>query len=474
MKRLNLSEDLPPSSTEEWATFLTFINNFYTETDQERYLVERSIDISSQEFLQLTNKLETAQEIARLGYWSYGQSEDSLKLSNNLYEIFDLNQKHVPGTKKEFLDLIHSEDQEKVESILTHNFIDSFQLENQARILDQKGKYNWFHISCRKHNTYDDTNKKIIGIAIDISKQKKAEEKLEETNKKLIETARLAGMTDVAISVLHNVGNTLNSANVSVDMILETLSHSGLDRLSKITSMLENHRDNLCSFLTSDPKGMLIPQYLIALNQKLQEENNNISTEVSNLSKNIQHIRSIIESQQSISKTKGNIEKIYLPDLIDDALRISGSNITNNGIEFSKNFKDVGHIESDKTKIMQIIINFFRNARESIDANPIIKNKKINLTIQKNKNNLDISVEDNGNGISPDALEQIFNFGFTTKEKGHGFGLHSSILAAKELGGDIRAESEGEGMGAKFILTIPIKQEKTSTEIPCDLERNTP
>ena len=50
----------------------------------------------------------------------------------------------------------------------------------------------------------------------------------------------------------------------------------------------------------------------------------------------------------------------------------------------------------------------------------------------------------------------IFRYGFTTKENGHGFGLHSSANGARELGGDLRAESEGAGTGASFILELPI------------------
>jgi hypothetical protein len=56
----------------------------------------------------------------------------------------------------------------------------------------------------------------------------------------------------------------------------------------------------------------------------------------------------------------------------------------------------------------------------------------------------------------PDYMPRLFTHGFTTKAEGHGFGLHSGALAAKELGGTLEAASEGLGHGATFTLTLPL------------------
>ncbi|HEX5747505.1 MAG TPA: ATP-binding protein [Archangium sp.] len=66
-----------------------------------------------------------------------------------------------------------------------------------------------------------------------------------------------------------------------------------------------------------------------------------------------------------------------------------------------------------------------------------------------------IQVHDNGMGIAPEMLTRIFQYGFTTREEGHGFGLHSSALAAQELGGSLTVHSEGPGHGATFTLELP-------------------
>lgn len=67
----------------------------------------------------------------------------------------------------------------------------------------------------------------------------------------------------------------------------------------------------------------------------------------------------------------------------------------------------------------------------------------------------DAAVVDNGVGIAPESLERVFEFGYTTKKKGHGFGLYSSALAAKEMNGSLHVQSEGLGKGATCTLELP-------------------
>jgi signal transduction histidine kinase len=70
-----------------------------------------------------------------------------------------------------------------------------------------------------------------------------------------------------------------------------------------------------------------------------------------------------------------------------------------------------------------------------------------------------ISVTDNGVGIRPEHLTHIFEHGFTTRKDGHGFGLHSGAIAAKEMGGSLAVYSAGPDQGATFTLSLPLHQE---------------
>lgn len=301
---------------------------------------------------------------------------------------------------------------------------------------------------------------------MDINQRKKVEKELEISNQQLISTARMAGMADVAISVLHNVGNTLNSANVAIGIIQETMSKANFSKLSNIVTMMKENESNLEQYLTQDPKGKLIPEYVITLGEVLGKDHKTFVDEVTNISRSVKHVKDIIMAQQLVSKTNGIVEKVYLPELLDDALKIGGELFSKKDIKINKQYENVGFMKIDKTKLIQILVNLIQNAQEACLANENTSSKQIDFIIRKNnEQNVDIVVEDNGIGITPDNLKKLFNFGFTTKEKGHGFGLHSSILAAQELEGKLKAESKGEGQGATFTLTLPLSSAAPSPNL---------
>ena len=110
----------------------------------------------------------------------------------------------------------------------------------------------------------------------------------------------------------------------------------------------------------------------------------------------------------------------------------------------------------DKHKVLQIVVNLIRNAKYAVDHGPG-PGKRVTVSIQgATKERVRIQVEDNGMGIAPEHLRRIFVHGFTTKKDGHGFGLHTSALAAKEMGGTLHVHSDGPGRGARFILELPV------------------
>jgi len=108
----------------------------------------------------------------------------------------------------------------------------------------------------------------------------------------------------------------------------------------------------------------------------------------------------------------------------------------------------------ERHKILQILINLLRNSKNACSESDRA-DKRLTVRVANGEGRIKISVLDNGLGIPPENLARIFNHGFTTRQDGHGFGLHSSALAAKEIGGSLTVQSDGPGQGAAFTLELP-------------------
>jgi len=294
----------------------------------------------------------------------------------------------------------------------------------------------------------------------DITERKRAERKLEDLHRQLLDASRQAGMAEVATNVLHNVGNVLNSVNVSSSLASEHIRKSKAVNLTRLADLLQEHKDDLAAFLTSDPKGVQVPSYLVSLAEHLAQERALVLKELQSLSTNIEHIKDIVAMQQNYSQLTGVMEPLPLADLVEDALRMNMAALGRHGAQIIREYSDVPPVLVEKHKVLQILVNLIRNAKYALDeaGHP---DKRLTVHIARNGSGFaHVSVADNGVGIPPENLTRIFAHGFTTRKNGHGFGLHSAALAAKELGGSLTARSDGLGKGATFVLELPLQKKE--------------
>jgi len=303
-----------------------------------------------------------------------------------------------------------------------------------------------------------------FGVSKDITALKAAEAQLETAHQRLVETSRLAGMAEVATDVLHNVGNVLNSVNISCSLAIDRIRTSKTGGLSKVSALLGEHKDRLGDFFTRDPRGQQIPEYLNALADHLQDDQTVLLKELEQLLKHIDHIKQIVAMQQSYAKVAGVRETITAVQLVEDALHINAAALVRHDVHVKREFSDAPPINTEKHKVLQILVNLIRNAKYAMD-DAKRQHKLMTIRIGMEGGNVRIDVIDNGVGIPPENLTRIFGHGFTTRRNGHGFGLHSSAIAVKELGGSLEAHSEGPGAGATFSLLLP-QNCVTSSESP--------
>ncbi len=297
-------------------------------------------------------------------------------------------------------------------------------------------------------------------IARDVTSHKRSElelreahEQLEAAHVSLVDAARQAGMAEVAIGVLHNVGNVLNSVNVSASMIDGKVRESKASSLASVVAMLKEHETDLGQFLSRDGKGLEVLDYLEKLSQAIASEQKGVLTELEALSINVEHVKEIVNAQQSYATAVALAESLNIRDLLEDALRINVMALGRHQVTVVRNYSDTQCVHGDKHKVLQVLINLINNAKQAMGAS---ETKTLTLSTETGPaGEIRVSIRDTGSGIARENLTRIFAHGFTTKKGGHGFGLHSSILAAKEMKGALSVQSDGPGLGATFVLELP-------------------
>jgi PAS domain S-box-containing protein len=300
-----------------------------------------------------------------------------------------------------------------------------------------------------------------IVIRFDLSERKRADAALAKAHRELLEVSRHAGMAEVATGVLHNVGNVLNSVNVTATCVAENLRKSKAASLTRLVALLREHEADLGHFLTEDPRGKQIPNYLAQLTDHIAGEQAQAQQELAGLQKHIDHIKEIVAMQQGFARFSGLTEIVQVPELVEDALRMNASSLLRHDVKVIKEFSSVPPITVEKHKVLQILVNLLGNAKHACEA-ANRDDKQVTLRVIGSADRVHIEVTDNGVGIAPENLTRIFNHGFTTKKNGHGFGLHSGALAAQELGGALKVQSAGVGQGATFTVELPLQPREKS------------
>ncbi|WP_224365628.1 trifunctional serine/threonine-protein kinase/ATP-binding protein/sensor histidine kinase [Hyalangium versicolor] len=278
---------------------------------------------------------------------------------------------------------------------------------------------------------------------------------LRQAQARLVDTAREVGMAEVASNVLHNVGNVLTSAVINLEMMQRAVGASRVGRLRQATTLLLEHRDDLPSFLAPNARGGHLPEYLARLADELMGQQTRLLEDMDAMGRHIEHIRAIVQVQQIYAKSSLMTEECDLVSLIEDALRIQTAALERHGVAIRRELSPVPRLKLDKHKVLQILINLISNAKYALDAVPEGE-RHLDLRLTSDGKHVRIHVLDDGMGIAPEVREKLFVHGFTTRKDGHGFGLHSSALAAQMLGGRLTLESDGPGKGAVAMLELPI------------------
>ena len=309
------------------------------------------------------------------------------------------------------------------------------------------------HQRCQSEEMFLDS---VVQTLATVIERKQMERDREALSRQLADVSRKSGMAEVATGILHNVGNVLNSVNVSANLLIEGTESSHVTTLQRASDIIEQHQDDLAAFLCNDDRGRHFPHLLAELAQNLAKERDKQLEEIRSLIDNIGHIKEIVTMQQAYARASGTTEPVNLIALIEDALRMADPGLARHSVQVVREFEDLPTVVTERHRVLQILVNLISNAKHALTDSDC-DDRILALATGCDESGIFIQVRDNGVGISNENLSKVFSHGFTTRENGHGFGLHSSALVAQELGSSLSVHSNGAGHGATFTLCFPIK-----------------
>lgn len=304
--------------------------------------------------------------MTRTGGWALEIPSERLFWTDEVFDILDFPLGKAPPVA-EVLALYTDLWRDKTIAALEACIADGTAFDLEVEILTGKGRQIWVRVCGEAERHGHGAVKRVQGAFQDITERKQAEAKEEALNEQLVDLSRQAGMAKVATSVMHNVGNVLNSVNVSATVVADALRKSERASLAKVVALLRQHDADLGEFLSRDVKGKQVVGFLDTLATHLATEQEKALREISGLQKNIEHIKEVVAMQQSYAKVSGVTQRLSIVDLIEDTLRMNCESLSKHEVEIVREFADVPEVTVDKHKLLQILVNLTRNAKHACD-----------------------------------------------------------------------------------------------------------
>ncbi len=401
------------------------------------------------------NLLTLATQAAGIACWEYEVPTRTTLWTENEIESLRSAGFDFRGRPDALLAMIHPDDAATALATIRTAIAESrWVCGLRLRIVTDAGKT--VHLQAHGRLTCDAQGQleRVLGVSWDVTEQVQQEEQRLELQMQLRDVSRQAGMAEVATGVLHNVGNVLNSLGVSATLVLAGLRDSRVGNVQRVAKLLTEQGDRLGDFLQNDRRGREVRSYLTNLGENLCAENRTLHADTQAIVVHVEHIGKIVAAQQSYARRGGVTEEVDVAELVDKAIALNFTDSTD--VTITRDYQLTPRLTLDRHKLIQILGNVLSNAHHAL-RDQTQGERMLTVRIHPlTQGSFAIDVEDSGTGIETAVLQRLFEFGFTTKKDGHGFGLHASANLAKELGGELCGHSDGPGRGARFSLRMPL------------------
>jgi C4-dicarboxylate-specific signal transduction histidine kinase len=274
---------------------------------------------------------------------------------------------------------------------------------------------------------------------------------LEQAQRAALDNAHAAGMAEMATGVLHNIGNAITSVSTSAWQVDRIAAASEVRGLLRTGELLRQQATDVVRFLSEDPRGRLLFEYLPKLAGALEGENRAIRTEVERMRAGLELIAQQVQAQQDYARRGLHVEPVVLAAVADEVLELQQGALAQAGVTVERLYAAIPAIKCQRFKVLNVVLNLVTNAVQALQSSPTPRRLMVETGHDPERGPF-LRVTDNGAGIAPERLAKVFQYGFTTKPKSHGFGLHFCANAMTEMGGTLTAHSDGPGKGAAFTL----------------------
>jgi len=277
--------------------------------------------------------------------------------------------------------------------------------------------------------------------------------RLGDAQRRLSDASHAAGMSLVADTVIHNVGNVLTNVNSLLETATRRVESLRIEPLEKLADRLRS--DDVDQQLQK-----ATPDYLTRLSETLEQDKGELAALLQTLNDNIQHIHQVIRDQRRHAHQPIKWVALDLGSVIAEAAKCSQARLAADNVHVEFKCDQDVRVWTDRSLLLQILINIIGNAgnatRHITSRQPTLK-----IDLIRAKSTVLIRFRDNGCGMDEQTIARVFDAHFTTRQSGSGLGLHFCAIAMKRIAGSIHAESDGPDMGATFSVEVPIEEPST-------------
>jgi C4-dicarboxylate-specific signal transduction histidine kinase len=376
-----------------------------------RLLIERrSLTRTSEALKASEQRMTIAARAAKLAMWIWNVADDRIAVVPAQTPFHSAGD--TPLTFPDALAVVHPADREEMNQTMEKALAASRELDIEYRTLSQDGEVRW--IAIRGRPDIDD-HRRWLGIVLDITDRKQAQRQAAQDRNALQHLARVSMLGQMSASIAHQLNQPLTAILANAEAAQQMLRQEPVD-LDEVKQICDD-------IVSQDHRAADVIRRLGAL----------------------------------FKRGEMQIQRVDLNALLSEALDLLHTNLRTDRIAVTTQLAEgLSSVDGDKVQLQQVLLNLIMNAADAMRGAPIVMRRLV-IGTEASAAEIRLRVTDNGPGIAPEDLKNIFEPFWSGKSAGMGIGLSicQSIVVAHH--GTLTAANNPDG-GATFVVVLPTSQ----------------